>query len=182
MKKLLVYLLVLVFCMSLLDGCGNAVESDSPAEVSGETYSSGVFSVLVPNGWEEFAWYNTGSGETNPRTVGVYNGDPEDYKNGLIRGLEISYLRNGSPPAKSSYTDPEDMEPIEIGNHTWEGFMAYQDDFRGEFHPLTVIWTKVENNLIQIACYAPKGAMDEVTHIDLNDPEIVAIISSIVPD
>ena len=80
------------------------------------------------------------------------------------------------------YTDPEDMAPIEIGDHTWEGFSVHPEYTSSEVSPLTVIWTTIGSDVLQVVGFAPKGARDEAAHTDLNNPEIIAIISSITLD
>ena len=179
MKKTLIITLVLLIGISMLTGCGSASGGNGSAGVSGKTYSSGNFSVLVPDGWEEYPWTDS-SGEITPEIVGVYNGAVEDYGRGLIRGLQISFPGKDTP--KSFYTDPEDIESIEIGGHTWEGFITYIDYSANEVSPLTIIWTTIGDEILNVTGFAPKGERDKVTHIDLNDPEIIAIISSITPD
>ena len=150
--------------------------------ISAETYNTGAFSVFAPDGWEAHPFYHASSGEINPDTAGVYKGLPDDYGRGLIPGMQITVRKGLSVPPKSMYQGAEDIEPVTIGNHTWNGFIVYQQYTGTVYMPLTVLWATVGDKRIQIGAYAPRGEKDKIKHISLDDPDVRAIIASITPE
>ena len=154
-------------------------ESSESSEDSDENHSTGIFSVFVPKGWEISPFYS--SGKVDPNVLGVHKGAATDYSGGLIPGMQISYRKGTGErlPIKSFYNEVEDMEPITIGSHTWEGFTSYQKYTDTVFMPLTIIWTTIGNDAVQVGLFAPRGERDIVSQVSLDDADVIDIIASI---
>ena len=191
MKKSVVILLVSFLFVFSLVGCGdnsssgnnggdNNTSSGDSSAITGETYSVGDFSVLVPDGWEYSPFYDSGGTEAVSNILAVHRGSNADYISGKIPGIQINYLGpGGSPASPRFYDDPEDIAPVTIGQHTWEGFSAYMAYSGTESTPVTILWTTIDGTLIQISATTLLGKKDQTEHPALDDPELSAIIASI---
>ena len=154
-------------------------KSSESSEDSDENHSTRIFSVFVPKGWEISPFY--ASGKVDPNVLGVHKGAANDYSGGLIPGMQISYRKGTGErlPIKSFYNEVEDMEPMVIGSYTWQGFTSYQKYTDTVLMPLTIIWTTVGDDAIQVGLFAPRGERGSVSQVSLDDADVIAIIASI---
>ena len=180
MKKLVTITLALLMTLSLV-ACGNTgtggQPASEPAAVKGETYDAGNVSALVPDGWKAFGiqdmWADE-EGAMDPDQVQIAKGAAEDYD--LFSKPSVLIQHYGADVdmmtlEKEMYDEGKDLEPLEIGGRTWNGFSA-----KSLGTPLTVLWTgEAGSDQFQVTVWTDMGDGT----ITLEDADVQAIIASI---
>ena len=191
MKKPIAIFLAFMLFSALLCGCAaktddgksepdatpGATPNPEPAELKGETYSTGVFSVFVPTGW--IAKPQTFNNEPNLENLVLIKAKGAK---GVINAvncptMQIELHSDRStlfrPTDKGQYTNVQDLEPFVLENSTWEGFTGERS--LGEWAILLD-----SEEVFQIAVRF-KGTLSEQP-ISLGDADVLAIIASISLD
>lgn len=181
-KRIALALGVLMVCTLALFGCGekaggNSKTPVSVADVTGETIDAGRVSALCPDGWESFGMPDLFSDDKDAMVTNILvfrkgAKSDEDYSN---PGIKISYYGENETfykLNKDDYGESEDLEPIELGGRTWEGFTGLDSGQKYVW-----LWTGTSDSneefLINFLC-----EYDGVT-ISLDDVDVQAIIASI---
>lgn len=185
MKKILVIAVAIMLVMAVFAGCSSngdtgaadAAEGDGAqsAEVSGETFDGGNISVLVPDGWmafhgvDYFEDYDEGY---DPNVVNVVKDGEDEFSMFTNPYIQIYYYGADSDMyvAKELYEDAEDIDPITLGNYTWEGFTAESLDM-----PFTLLYTEDGDDQFQVTIWTKTDEGE----ISLDDADAQAIIASI---
>ena len=174
MKKALLLLLALALCASVLAGCGGDKTPATPEEVKGETYDAGEFTVLVPDGWKEFPVSDTldeYDGDYDPTALQICKGGDSEWDLFSKPYVQINYYPDNTmyTDMKDFYDDTADLEPIQAGGYTWNGFTGTSLDT-----PIAVIWTTGD---VQLQVTMSLGEDDPIT---ATDADVLAILGSIV--
>lgn len=176
MKKIIAILLALVLCFSLAacGGDGDKTSGDTtPDEVKGETYDAGNVSALVPQGWKAFPvsdLFEEYDGDNDPTAVQICKGGESEWDIFTKPYLQINYYPDNSLyVSKDFYDDAADLEPMQLGGRTWNGFTATSMDY-----PMAILWTEGD---VQIQVTVNLGTTDGT--ITINDADVQAIIASI---
>lgn len=173
MKKALLLLLTLALCASVLAGCGGKTP-ETPEEVKGETYDAGDFTVLVPDGWKEFPvsdMFDEYDGDYDPTALQICKGGDSEWDLFSKPYVQINYYPDNTmyTDTKDFYNDTADLEPIQAGGYTWNGFTGTSLDT-----PMAVIWTTGD---VQLQVTMSLGEDDPIT---ATDADVLAILGSIV--
>ena len=190
MKRTIALLLALVLSAAPLGGCSITIgsgkpagakppaaqgttaapkEKETPAELKGEIFSTGVYSVFVPAGWINVI--PTLNGEENPDRLNLweYGQMDNDIQISLFKGRYWSYY----PVGKENYEDTQDLTPLVLESGTWEGFI-------GEYSGRSVaILTDAGEEGFQVSVVLRSLGG---TTISLDDAAVLAIIGSISLD
>ena len=198
MKKTLAIILVLLLSISMLAGCGNSnsggnsgtTESTLPAEtsapesttaggVTGEIYSTGEFSVLIPDGWKAFPTYT--NGDVNKPVTGrlsVFKGIEEIIgMRGGGPGFNVTHYEKGKTVilvSKDKFDDAVDLQPIALDNYTWEGLTGTYSTMG----PCVYAWTTPqETDVDKFEVYI--WLTGQGGEISFDDADVQAILASI---
>ena len=172
MKKNIVFILAVVLLIAMLAGCSGA----NPASIKGETFDGGNISALVPDGWmgfhgvDYFEEYEEGY---NPNVIQIAKGAESEWDVLFTPYIMINYYAPDNPmmePMKELYEDVSDLEPVTIGDYTWNGFTGTSIDT-----PIAVLWTGEQGSgqILVTLC------LENGDKISLKDADVQAIIASI---
>lgn len=174
-KKVMALLLALVLCTAMLAGCGGD-KGEAPKtvdEVKGETYDTGNISALVPNGWKAFPvsdLFDSYDGEYDPTALQICKGGENDFDLFTKPYVQINYYPDNTMYVSSDwYDDVVDLDPMQIGGYTWNGFTCNNMDY-----PTAVLYTDGDVQ-IQITMILENDG----GKIALEDVDVQAIIASI---
>ncbi len=184
MKKLFALLLALVMVVGLFAACGKdegkkssagADGNDGGSKVKGEMFDAGNVQALAPKGWKAFPVtdpFAEVEGATDPNSLTIVKDAKTDldlFANPYVRidyyGIDEEMMGG----LKEFYDNTEDLEPITVGGHTWEGFTTTD-------YGLMAVLTCVEGELeYQASIYleATTGS------ISLEDADVLAILESV---
>ena len=156
----------------LLAGCGGGGGSAKSGKVSGETFSTDNFSVLIPKGWRAIrATDPFENGKLREDMVYINKGAKSDIAIFSTPGVVVLYAPNAmTHPPKSFYDDTADITPFTAGKYAFEGFSG---KFSGK--PLIVFWTTNAKEYFQITI----NAEIDGKKIALDDADVQAIIASV---
>lgn len=178
-KKVWILGLILVLCLSVFAGCGKDTPTpQTPEEVTGETYDAGNVSALVPTGWKAFPvsdMFDEYEGDNDPNAVQICKGGESDLDLFTKPYLHIIYSAPDEDfwePTKDFYENTADVQSMELGGYTWQGFTATSLD-----EPIAVLWTQKDGYHIQVN--VTLGSEDDT--ITLQDADVQAILASIKP-
>ena len=135
MKKRFVLFLTLVMTICLLAACGedtpatpDTTQNQQPDTISGELFDAGNVQVRVPEGWKAFPVMDLFADEpntTDPDAITICKGGQTDldlFSKPYIRvdfyGPDLEMMGG----LKDFYDQTEDLEPIQLGSHNWQGF------------------------------------------------------------
>ena len=184
MKKIIALLLALLLVASLT-ACGGKTEagtagSDGSADAApqGETMSTENFRVLVPDGWKGFEvsdFTSDEEGAMDPNSLQICkDGETEldIFTKPYVQIFHYGPEDTMYTPDSSWYDDVEDLEPMTIGDRTWNGFTGSSLDV-----PMAVLWTEGAEHSYQlnIVLESSEGS------ITLDDADFQAIVASIAP-
>ena len=185
MKRIIAFLLVFVLCFS---GCGSdepsaepeqsKPESPSSAEIEGEFFSAENVKAVVPEGWMAFTIADVFSdveGAKDPDVIQICKGAESDFDLFTNPYVQINYYGPDVEffaPGKDWYTDTEDIKPFKAGNHEWEGFTGYSDEYL-----FAILWC-IEGDIEYQATMWLNG---ENISINYNDDDVLAILASVAP-
>ena len=161
--------------IGLMTGCGGS--GSGSGKVSGEIYSTEIFSVLVPKGWKAFPYYQAGTETPRQNMVAVHKGAKEPNDMSETPGIVINYFPDAKTvmtPRKSLYEDTADMEPFTSGKYTWEGFTGVNNMITRKM-PVAVFWTTNAAELFQVVVWLENGGKK----IALDNADVQAIIAGI---
>ena len=172
MKKNIVFILAVVLLIAMLAGCSEA----NPASIKGETFDGGNISALVPDGWmgfhgvDYFEEYEEGY---NPNVIQIAKGAESEWDLLSTPYIMVNYYAPDNPmmePMKELYEDVSDLEPVTIGDYTWNGFTGTSIDT-----PIAVLWTGEQGSgqILVTLC------LENGDKISLKDADVQAIIASI---
>lgn len=139
----------------------------------GETYDAGNVSVLVPDGWKAFPVtdaFEEYDGEYDPTAVQVCKGGEEEWDIFTKPYMQINYYPDNSMYVSSDwYDNVVELEPMQIGGYTWNGFTGTSLDY-----PMAVLYTDGDVQIqVSITLENTDGK------ISLDDADVQAIIASI---
>ena len=176
LKKVMALLLAFVLCTVMLAGCGGDKEEAPKTvdEVKGETYDAGNVSALVPTGWKAFPvsdLFDSYDGEYDPTALQICKGGDSEWDLFSKPYVQINYYPDNTmyTDMKDFYDDTADLEPIQAGGYTWNGFTGTSLDT-----PIAVIWTTGD---VQLQVTMSLGEDDPITP---TDADVLAILGSIV--
>lgn len=182
MKKAFVFLLAMLICLAAFTGCGAKGSAtnvaQSPKEVKGETFDGGNLSALVPDGWmafhggDVFGDYEEGY---NPNVIQVCKGAKNEWDLFSKPYIQINYYGADTTmmaPDKDWYDNTADLDPMKLGDYTWNGFTGISADY-----PTAILWTEDGGDQFQISIWLEM----EDGKISLDDADVQAIIASIQP-
>ncbi len=185
MKKFWITLLALALAALTLCGCsgggkdggGNAAQE--PAQVTGETYDGGNLTVLVPEGWMAFNgvdFFDEYEEGYDPNVVRIAKNAESEWDLFSKPYIEVEYYGPDASmvePYRDAYEDPEDLEPLSLGDYTWQGFTGKSLMEQ----PMAVLWTEKGEHQFQATLYLESGD----SKISLEDAEVLAILESVAP-
>ena len=200
MKKLSCILLTLALLLAMA-ACGDETAStpasspapsaapaqtEAPAEapaasggaVTGETYDTGNFTALVPEGWKAFPQHDVFSDdpdEMNPNLLQISKGASSDMDLFSKPVITITYAGPSTKlmaPSRDFYDDVEAMDDVTTGEHTWEAFRCTS------FGQKMVM---LFEDLGKLQFQAAVAYETSDGKIDFNDADVQAILASIAP-
>ena len=183
MKRALTIVLVFLLTVAALTACGGGGNNNNnsggdSASVSGETFDTTIFSVLVPKGWMAFNasdfFKDYADLGYDPYGVSVYKGAKTEWDQLTCPGMQINYYHPDKTlwePSSDYYEDVVDLGTVKIGSWTWKGFTGTSSGY-----PIAQLWTGDNDGdqfMISIWTEMDKGK------ISLDDADVKAIIESI---
>ena len=180
MKKLVALMLAVVMIGSVA-GCGGSAAPATVEEVKGTAYDTGMFSMLVPDGWFGIATsdlFDEYDGDYDPTQYSAYKDAKKELDAFSKPGVVVKYY----PPSttkwspKDWYDDSKDIDPVTIGGRTWTRFTCTSLDY-----PLCV-WETGEagEDQFQVTVYLDNG--DSKVKLTEDDVEVQAIVASLTVD
>ncbi len=177
MKKIIIFMLTAILFTVMLAGCSGAPATD-PADVKGETFDGGNISALVPDGWMGFHgtdYFDEHEEGYDPNVIQIVKGAKSEWDLLTKPYIMIGYYDADNAmmtPTKDIYDESVDLEPVTIGNYTWNGFTG-----KSIGTPIAVLWTGEEGeDQIQLTICLENG-----DKISLEDADVQAIIASVTP-
>jgi len=164
-------LLAGLMIIGLMTSCGTG-------KVSGETFSTEQFSVLVPSGWMVIrATDPFEKGKIREDMVYINKGAKAEIDIFSTPGVSIIYVanrkaKNTLPPPKSFYDDVVDMKPFTLGKYNYEGYTAKFSN-----KPMTIFWTISDEEYFQFSV----NTEIDGKKIAFEDADVQAIIESVQP-
>jgi hypothetical protein len=177
MKKSILLLLILILGISLLAGCGSkpANQSDEPVDtgsvdIDEGRIDAGNISAVCPEGWKNIPVEGDDKDTADPNELKFYKGVKDDGLYSFLPSVAISYDNNGPLGADKEWLEGEDLDPIEIGGRTWEGFT-----FEWSGDKCAKLITEDGGVKIAVTIWLDLG----LESISLDDPDVREIITSI---
>ena len=181
MKKILVLVIAIVMCVAVFAACGTeAPAGEAPAEneaVALEMFDAGNITINVPGGWNAFPVadiFAEEEGATDPGAVMVIKDGTSELDAFTNPYLQVNYYNANETvmmtPDPSWYDEVEDLEPMEIGGRTWNGFTAVSLDY-----PIATLWCVEGDDQFQVLIWTEV----EGKTISVDDADVQAIIASI---
>lgn len=175
MKRTIAIILAVMMCAALLAGCGSG--NGGSKEVKGETYDAGEMNALVPTGWKAFPVedvFADEAGKTVPDKLNICKGGKENLDLLDHPYVGIAYFGPDTELMKLStdyYNNVVELEPLKIGDATWNGFSADNDGTK-----FTVVWTgEPDGDQFQATIWTDT----ENGTISVNDADVQAILASV---
>ncbi|WP_276875069.1 hypothetical protein [Levyella massiliensis] len=169
MKKTyrIVALLFVLALLPLLSSCNkDSGEGKKAVETSEKSqnavYQTKLLSVEVPKGWKFVDQPNKAD------SAYIYKGEKEAMESPAV---VITYCDPDTQmlSPRAAYQNTKDIDPVTIGDYTWEGFTAESFDY-----PITVLLLK-EPHQLQVVLFKEV----EGQKINLEDDDVQTIIRSI---
>ena len=192
MKKFFAILLVLTMVLCLF-ACGEKVpETDQPGnevvggednqgdtapEVKGETYSTGNFSALIPEGWTAFPVSDMWSDDADakdPDALQICKGGESEWDLFSKPYIKFDYYgpdNDMMTPSSEWYDEVTELAPITAGDYTWNGFSCVSGS------PMTILWTENGDYQFQATIWTNQGD----GAISITDADVLAILASVQP-
>ncbi len=171
-----------VFYKNQADNTGEPAQNggsgaDAPS-VPGETYDTGVFTTLVPEGWKAFPSIDIFSEEENaidPESVQLGKGASDEFELLVNPSISVTYYGPDfdlMTPDSSWYDNATELSGFALGDFSWNGFEA--EDFMGG--KVIILWTDSVNGVE----YQANISYDPASHtISANDADVQAILASL---
>lgn len=152
-------------------GGGNGGGADV-SKVKGETYDTGVFSVLVPEGWQ--ARDVLIGDEVDSKQLRLIKGTESEADMLLGPYMTITSYKDGTVSSAMDQVqyyggDKEQLDPVEAGDYTWDAAQAGSDPY------INIFMSASEPYKYEIMML-PKSGDKEVT---LKDADVLAILGSL---
>lgn len=172
MKKTyrIVALIFVIALIPFLSSCNKDSKDSEEGKKAGQTsekrqndvYETKLLSVEVPKGWKSI------DNQEKADSAYIYKGDKEATESPAV---VITYCDPDTQmlSPKEMYKDAKDIDPVKIGDYTWEGFTAESFDY-----PITVLLLKEPHQLQVLLFNEVEGQK-----ISLEDDDVQAIIRSI---
>lgn len=181
MKKFLAMMLVVMMVAAMFVACGEKEPATNGGEnggaVAGETYDTGAFTVVIPDGWKAFAVKDSFGSDPNADRVDalqIIKGGKTEFDLLTKPYIQFNYYGENSSlmePSKDWYDEAQDIEPMTLGGYTWKGFTAKSLDL-----PIAILWTEeVNDQQFQASIYLEAGT----EKITLQDADVQAILTSV---
>lgn len=181
-KKFLAVIAAAVLVCSLLTACGNAGSSSdgsdrstSGAAESLNVYDTGMFTVSLPDGWTAVAVEDKlqkYDGVTDPEQLYIIKGGTKTEDIFSYPYIWVSYYKDANTfaSAKSMYQDSQDLDPMQIGSRTWEGYK-----YTSSGYPGTCLTCKQDGSLWACLFVLENGKRS----ISIQDEDVKTILSSL---
>lgn len=182
MKKFFVLLLTLTLVLGLMVGCseddtgGTSKKTANAAqEIKGEMYDAGNVKVLVPEGWKAFPVKDVLADEpdtVDPDALTICKGGETDLDLFAKPYIRVDFYGPDTEMLgglQEFYEDTEELEPIQAGEHTWEGFTTTD-------YGLMAVLTAKEGQLQYQVSIILEASGEKIT---LEDADVLAILESI---
>ena len=187
-------ILAALMCMVLLAGCGKEEEAaasetnktektdmeaseKTDAEVPGEIFDAGNVQALVPEGWKAFPQsdaFSDEEGATDPDVITICKGAETDLDLMSKPFVRFDYYGPDTEMGggmKDWYSNVEDLEPIQCGPYTWEGFTTT------DYGLMAVLTAEDGKHQYQASVYLKT----DDGSISLEDDDVLAILASVKP-
>ena len=196
MKKVLALLLAAAMCAAALTGCGGGDKpketekpdngkSDTTAstkpdtkipEIPGEVFDAGNVQALVPEGWKAFPQKDmiADDGTMDPDVISICKGAETELDLMFKPFVRIDYYGPDTEMGgglKDWYSNTEDLEPVQAGLYTWEGFTTT------DYGLMAVLVAEDGKHQYQ----APVYLKTDDGSISLEDKDVLAILASVKP-
>jgi len=171
-----------VFYKNQADNTGELAQPDNDApaapSVPGETYDTGVFTVLAPEGWTAFPVADIWSEDENaidPSSVQLGKGAQSEWDLFSVPCVDIDYYGASDyfmTPSSEWYENVQELDAFTLGDFTWNGFIC--DGMIGGKN--IIMWTNEVNSTV----YQANISFDpEIESISVDDPGVQAILASL---
>lgn len=191
MFKIIATFLVPVLCLGAFAACGSSDEGGDKSKADGTDapensinaeaneaytlYDAGEVTVDVPNGWLAFRNIDVHAeenGALSTRSVTVCKGATSELDMFSKPYVKLDYQGENiylSRPMRDFYDNVVDLDPVDLGGHTWEAFSC---DSMGT--PLVILYVDEGDDqfMATICC----GTGDDA--ISLEDEQVKRIIDS----
>jgi len=152
-------------------------------DAADELHDAGEFTVLIPNGWSALPmkdlFFDSPKAEKTCCLNIIKGGTTEqDLRSKLY--IWLGYYAPGEvvpEPPTEIYKNIEEIEPLELGQYTWHGFIAEELHGRVVLGKVAVLWTDTKKGNFMASCWLERKR--EV--ITLDDPQLQAILESVTP-
>ena len=192
MKKTLKFCIAALLPVMLMAGCSDKENNTTsgeagsdassvaePASVSATEFNAGNFTVSVPEGWKEFPqtdmWADDPS-TIDPDSLSICKGATEDWETLIKPSIDIVHYgteESMTIPSSEWYDNTNDLEPMTIGDKTWNGFTAESMET-----PMAILWTGEEGeHQYQVTLWLKMSD----SSINISDADVQTIIGSIKP-
>jgi len=170
MKKLFIIILTAVLLVGCSNGSGGNTPTPPEPQVKGTMHDFGRFSALVPEGWSVA---DIGEFKTDFNGA-IVKGTPDQF--GSAPSVSIQYFLPTEliMSGRSFYEDTISLEPIKNDSFSYD---LWEGKWQGTF--VSAAESQQPNSLGAITVYSNQPT-DESEYIRIDDPDIVAIIKSIV--
>lgn len=182
MKKVVALLLALVMMLCLVACGGDEKKPEapaSPAEVKGETYDTGAFTALIPEGWLAVPVSDMWSDDANakdPSALQIIKGGESEWDLFTKPYIQINHYgpeEEMMEPWKDMYDGATDIAEFTTGALTWKGFTA-KDLLENE---MMILWTAGDaaGNQYTLTAYAKTDAGS----FTVQDADVQALLGSL---
>ncbi len=170
MKKLFIIILTAVLLVGCSNGGGGNTPTPPEPQVKGTMHDFGRFSALVPEGWSVA---DIGEFKTDFNGA-IVKGTPDQF--GSAPSVSIQYFLPTEliMSGRSFYEDTISLEPIKNDSFSYD---LWEGKWQGTF--VSAAESQQPNSLGAITVYSNQPTA-ESEYIRIDDPDIVAIIKSIV--
>jgi len=146
---------------------------DETADVSAGKFENEEFSIAVPEGWNAMPMYDQDEKEVSDQII-LVKGSDDPFAALNFPMITVSYGgpdNNKLPVDKDFYEEAEDLESLELGGKTWEGYTAMSFG-----SPMTYLFATDNDRTYQISIMTdqPEGS------ISLEDSDVIEIIESFI--
>ncbi len=158
--------------------------ADFAGEASaGKLYDTGAFSVWIPGGWsalpEKDLFSDSPNGEKTDCLNIIKGGATEQDLHARLY-IRLDYYPSGQAvpePPLEIYQNVQKIAPMQLGQHTWQGFVAEELQGRVVLGKVAVLQTQTQQGSFMASCWLERGR--EV--ITLEDAQVQAILESVTP-
>ena len=183
----------MMMCAAVFTGCEGPdapvpIENseNNSLEVTGEMYDTGAFRALVPEGWTAFPIPDVFADEPDAVKTCCFHIIKDGTSAQDVHSkpyIQLEYYGPDTPmpePDREQLKNVEDVAPLQLGAHTWIGFIG-EDYFggygKGTIGRIACLWAEEGNIQYQaVIRLAFNGQKQKIT---LEDEDLQAILSSV---